>query len=87
MTDKEYKNKKHYIVDEYKRDVALFEFSNSYNRFNSNVMPDIEDYEYYENPIDLYLIDTYGMEYALAHSLQSGVYKKGTVKNVPQNKL
>jgi hypothetical protein len=81
MNDKEYKSKKHYTVDEYKRDVARVEFSNSYSKYNCNIMPDIEDYEYYENPIDLYLISMYGIDYANAHPLKSGVYKKGTVKN------
>lgn len=79
MTHEEYnklKKHSHTTIDEYKRDLARVEYSNSYSRFNCNVIPDIDEYEYFNQPIDLYLIKMYGVEYAKQNPLKPGIYKK-----------
>lgn len=83
MTKIEYtelKDDKKTLYDEYARDKHRVEFSNKYSMYQKEtIMPDIEDYEFVNNPIDPYLVNLYGMEYACANKLKSGVYKKNSV--------
>ncbi len=85
----EYKSSNQFCTnyDEYKRDLARVEHSNSYSRFNCNVIPDIDEYEYFDNPIDLYLIKLYGVEYAKRNPLKSGIYKKEHVIELKDIKI
>ena len=90
MTQQEYKsikNKHISFVNEYKRDLLRVELSNAYSKQKCNIIPDIEDYEYFDNPIDLYLIKTYGVEYAKHNALKPGIYKKDEVIELKDIKI